>query len=71
MSRLSGVQVELTKDEAEFLRCYREMDLRSRIDNMKTVQSEAEKYPMIKRPIPPKSPAGIRLVAAFGKGVSA
>lgn len=66
----STFQSPLTNDEAEFLRCYRQMDLRRRGENMHMVKWAAEKFPMIKKPAAPQLAYGIRIVSSFGKLVA-
>lgn len=70
---VAPVPIVLTPDEAELLRCYRAMDLRRRGENLWMCQSDAEKYPMDKKPAVSAmaAPVGIRLVASAGKRVIA
>ncbi|CDG84146.1 hypothetical protein [Janthinobacterium agaricidamnosum] len=69
MMKPKKVETPLSADEAEFLRCYRMMDLRRRGANLRMAKIDAERHPMIKPPAAP-APAGIRLIAVAGKRVS-
>lgn len=61
--------VTLTKDEAEWLQCYRVMSLRSRGECLSFAQDIAAEFPMIKPKALPIA-RGIRLVAADGNLVA-
>ncbi|MET3132894.1 hypothetical protein AAKU55_003175 [Oxalobacteraceae bacterium GrIS 1.11] len=65
------VPVTLTADESAWLLAYRMMDLRARGELLPHAVWQAGKYPMVRPPAKPSAPAGIRLVVAAGKRVSA